>query len=297
MRVLRLPAGHAAAGGNAFALHAPPELFFLITATAQALGPALGVTLFTQTNPLGVAWMRIATAAVCFCVWRRPWRDVDRLRRSFRHLALLGTVLALMNSSFYLALHQLPLGVVGTIEFIPVTVIAALNCRSARNLIVLAASIAGALLLTGAELGPDPLGLALATANALLFAAYIALTARVARAGHRLGIDGLACAMTVALLVATPIGGWSVLSRLDSPRVLAGGVAIGLLSSVIGYVGDQLALARISPGTYALLFPLLPATTTAVGFLVLGQALSATEVTGIAMIITAIALRQRSPCS
>ncbi len=103
----------------------PPQAFFLVSAALHHLGPDFAVLLFAQVPVLGVAWLRIASAALVFALWRRPWRIF--LRQSFeqrRTTVALGVVLGLMNASFYLAISRLPLGTVGAIEFIaPITLL------------------------------------------------------------------------------------------------------------------------------------------------------------------------------
>ena len=143
--------------------------------------------------------------------------DVRRLVVSF------GVVLAVMNACFYVAIDRLPLGTVAAIEFVPVIVLAALGARSAPNLLALALAVAGVYALIDVRLEGEPVGVAFAFANAVLFAAYIVLAHRLARTVGLSRIDGLAAAMLVALVVATPIGGWEASPALVDPVVLAAG--------------------------------------------------------------------------
>src|ERR1051325_3377687 len=104
----------------------PPHLFFLISPLFHYLGPAFAVLLFARLDVLGVMWLRIASAAAVFAVWRRPWRVFARLTPEQRWLlAGLGVTLALMNSSFYEAIARLPLSTVAAIEFVGPIVLAA----------------------------------------------------------------------------------------------------------------------------------------------------------------------------
>src|SRR5205814_6424351 len=168
------------------------------------------VLLFARVEVLGVAWLRIATAAVIFALWRRPWRAVAGLDTSGRRLILAwGATLAIMNCCFYTAIDRLPLGTVAAIEFLPVILLAALGARTARNAAALALAVPGVYLLTGVQLAGEPLGVALAFANAALFAAYIVLAHRVASDPRISGIDGLGGAMLVALVAVTPPAGWA----------------------------------------------------------------------------------------
>ena len=250
----------------------PPHLYFVVSAVFHYLGPAFAVLLFARMDVLGVAWLRIASAAVVFALWRRPWRAFAKLDRSGRRLLVAwGAVLAVMNACFYVAIDRLPLGTVAAIEFLPVIVLAALGARTPRNAAALVLAVPGVYLLTGVQFEGEPLGVALAFANAVLFAAYIVLAHRVARHGGLSGIDGLAASMLIAAVVVTPIGGWEVLPALTDPVALLAGIGVGLCSSVIPYVSDQLAMRRLPRATYALMVSLLPATATVIGIVVLAQ--------------------------
>jgi inner membrane transporter RhtA len=271
----------------------PPEAFFLVSAVFHYLGPSFAVLLFAYVDVLGVTWLRIASAAVVFAIWRRPWRTIGRLDADGRRtVAAWGVVLALMNCSFYLAIDRLPLGTVAAIEFLPVIVLAVIGSRTGRNVAALALAVAGVYLLTDVVLAGEPLGVALAFANAALFAAYIALGHRVAQHGAGAGIDSLGIAMLVAAVVVTPVAGAAALPALAQPLAVLAGIGVGISSSVIPYVTDQLAMARIKRSTYALLVSLLPATATVVGLIVLGQVLTIVEIAGVVLVILAVGLHR-----
>lgn len=271
----------------------PPEAFFLVSAVFHYLGPSFAVLLFASVDVLGVAWLRIASAAIIFAAWRRPWRLFSRLDQDTRGpVVAWGVVLAAMNCSFYLAIARLPLGTVAAIEFLPVIVLAALGSRTTRNVAALALAVIGVYLLTDVVLAGEPLGVALAFANAALFAAYITLGHRVAQRGAGPGIDALAVAMLVAAVVVTPVAGLAALPALASPLAVLAGIGVGVSSSVIPYVTDQLAMARIKRSTYAVLVSLLPATATVVGVIVLGQVPSPIEIVGVGLVIAAVGLHR-----
>jgi inner membrane transporter RhtA len=273
----------------------PPHLYFVVSAVFHYLGPAFAVLLFARVDVLGVAWLRIASAALLFALWRRPWRALAALDREGRRLlAAWGAVLAVMNACFYVAIDRLPLGTVAAIEFLPVIALAALGARSQRNVVALAMAVSGVYLLTGVQFEAEPLGLAAAFANAVLFAAYIVLAHRVARHGGLSGIDGLAVAMLIAAVAVTPLGGWQVLPALGDPVALLAGAGVGVCSSVIPYVSDQLAMRRLSRATYALMVSLLPATATVIGVVVLTQIPSSRELAGVALVIAGVAVHRES---
>lgn len=267
--------------------------YFLVSAVFHYLGPAFAVLLFARVDVLGVAWLRIASAALLFAAWRRPWRAFATLDSGGKRLLLAwGAVLALMNACFYTAIDLLPLATVAAIEFLPVVVLAALGARTRRNAAALALAVPGVYLLTGVHVSTQPLGLAFAFVNAVLFALYIVLADRVAKRPQLSGIDGLAAAMLIAALVVTPIGGWQALPAVAAPTALLAGIGVGVSSSVIPYVADQLALARLPRATYALMVSLLPATATVIGIVVLTQLPSAVEVAGVVLVIAGVALHR-----
>jgi len=265
----------------------PPSAYFVGSAVFHYLGPSFAVLLFARVEPLGVAWLRIVSAAVIFAVWRRPWRFLrDRL------LLAWGLVLAVMNCCFYLAIDRLPLGTVAAIEFLPVIVLAALGARTPRNIAALVLAVPGVYLLTDVQLAGEPLGVAFAFANAVLFALYIVLAHRVSRQPHMSGIDGLAASMLIAAVIATPLAGWAAVPAFDDPVALAAGIGVGLTSSVIPYICDQLAMKQLARSTYALMVSLLPATATVIGIVVLAQIPSWLEVLGVALVVAGVAVHR-----
>jgi inner membrane transporter RhtA len=282
------------AGATRAALAAPPpQLYFLVSAVFHYLGPAFAVLLFARVEVLGVAFLRVASAAAVFALWRRPWRALARLGRDQRRTLLAwGALLAVMNCCFYLAIDRLPLGTVAAVEYLPVIVLAVAGARTLRNGLAIALAVPGVWLLTDVRLVAEPLGVTLAFANAVLFAGYVVLGHRVARHGQGGGIDGLAAAMLVAAVLVTPVGGWAALPAFTDPGALAAGVGVGVASSVIPYVFDQLAMARLPRASYALMVSLLPATATVVGVLVLAQVPSPAEAAGVALVVAGVALHR-----
>jgi inner membrane transporter RhtA len=304
--VPRTPPRQPAAAGRAAGRVAgtvnrlPPASFFLTSAVFHYLGPSLAVLLFAHVAVLGVAWLRIAAAALTFAIWRRPWRLLARADASQRRVfLLLGAVLAAMNSLFYLAIDRLPLATVGAIEFLGTVVLAAAGARTRRNLIALALAIAGVFVLTSVRLVSQPLGFVFAFGNCAGFMLYVILGHRIANhpvrgtsATAMSGIDQLGLAMLIACVVATPIGIGPAAPAFTHPAWLLWGVGVGVCSSVIPYVTDQLAMARLSRASFALMLALLPAAATVIGLVVLGQVPTLRDLAGIALVIVAVALHQ-----
>jgi inner membrane transporter RhtA len=275
----------------------PPHVYFIVSALFHYLGPSFAVLLFARVDVLGVAWLRIASAAAIFSVWRRPWRALTTVDRDAKKLLLVwGATLAVMNCCFYEAIDRTALATVAAVEFLPVIALAAIGARTRRNVIALAAAVPGVYLLTGLKIATQPLGLAFAFANAALFATYIVLAHRTARHPQIDGIDGLAAAMLVAAILVTPISAGAMEPAFGQPVALLAGIGVGVSSSVIPYVTDQLAMARLSRGTYSLMVSLLPATATVVGLVVLAQVPSARDLAGLTLVIVGVAIH-RDPCT
>ena len=272
----------------------PPHVLFVVSAVFHYLGPAFAALLFGRIDVLGLAWLRIASAAAVFAAWRRPWRLLKAMGgRDRSRLVQLGLVLAAMNALFYLAIERLPLGTVGAIEFLGPLVLAALGVRSRRNLVALALAVGGVYLLTDIRIAGEPLGFVFAFANAGLFVAYVVLGHGIAGRGGE-GIDRLGLAMLAAIVWITPVGIVGALPALVEPRLLLAGIGVGICSSVIPYVTDQLAMARLSRSTFALLLSILPATAMVIGVLVLGQIPTTVEVLGVLLVVLGVAVHEEA---
>ena len=273
----------------------PPHLFFLVSAVFHYLGPSFAVLLFSNVSVLGVAWFRIASAAVVFAIWRRPWRIVVKMPWAKQRILLaLGVVLALMNACFYLAIARLPLGTVGAIEFLGPIILAALGARTLRNSAALLLAVGGVWLLTDVRFSGQPLGFVFAFANCAFFMLYVILGHRIAQDGGAAGIDRLGAAMLIALVTITPLGFSGALPAMTQPLLLLAGIGVGICSSVIPYVCDQLAMARLPQATFALLLSLLPASATIIGVVVLRQIPSIIEIAGILLVAGGVALHQEA---
>jgi inner membrane transporter RhtA len=274
----------------------PPHAFFVVSAVFHYLGPSVAVLLFASVAPLGVAWLRIASAAFVFALWRRPLRLLARAPARERRLILaMGATLAAMNAVFYLAIDRLPLATVGAIEFLGPIALAALGVRGRRNLGALALTVAGVALLTDARWLAEPVGYLFAFVNCALFVLYLVLGHRLAAQGGASGIDRLGAAMLVASGFALPFGIADAAPAFADPLLLAAGIGVGISSSVIPYVCDQLAMARLPRASFALLLALLPATAAIIGMLVLHQVPAPLEQAGLALVIVGIARHRAEP--
>ena len=271
----------------------PSHAFFLVSALFHYLGPSFAVLLFSRVGVLGVAWLRIASAAAVFSLWRQPWRFFRRLNVSDQLTIIsLGVVLAAMNTIFYEAIDRLPLGTVGAIEFLGPIGLAVAGMRTARNFAALALAAAGVFVLTDVRITGEPLGYLFAFANCALFMLYVILGHRIASDGGTAGVDRLGAAMLVAAAAALPIGIRQALPALVSLPLIGAAVGVGISSSVIPYVCDQLAMARLPRSTFALMLSLLPATATAVGVIVLHQVPTFIELGGVTLVVAGVAIHR-----
>lgn len=291
-------AGKAAKSGS-LSDRVPPHLFFIGSAVFHYLGPSFAVLLFARVPVGGVAWLRIVSAGLIFAIWRRPWRMFLEAERSAQRLIVgLGVVFAVMNYSFYIAIDRLPLGTVAAIEFVGPILLALVGTTTARNLVAVVVAGIGVYVLTDVRIEGDPAAFAWAFGNAALFTLYVVLAHRVSRADPSTSpIDRLGAAMLVGSLAITPLGFAEALPALVDPIALAAGLGVGISSSVIPYIFDQLAMRRLPRATYALFVAMLPATAVIIGVIVLHQIPVAAESLGVALVILGVLIHQESDAS
>jgi inner membrane transporter RhtA len=251
------------------------------------VGAAVAVTLFDDLGPTGTVMLRLGFAAIVLvAIWRPPLAGLEGARA--RDALLFGVALAGMNTSFYLALDRIPLGIGVTLEFVGPLGVAFAASRRRLDLVWAAVAAAGIVLLSPTPGGDlDLLGCALALLAGAFWAAYIVLSARVGRAFA--GGQGLALAMVVATALLLGPGIAEGGSELLAPGLLATGLAVAMLSSAIPYSLELEALRRLPQGTFGVLMSLEPAVAATVGFLILDQGLEAREATAIALVVIASA--------
>ena len=274
----------------------PPQAWFGVSALFHYLGPSFAVLLFPAVGVLGVAWLRIASAALIFAPWTKPWRTWRQADGRTRWLLVgLGVCLAVMNCAFYLALDRLPMSLVAAIEFVGTIAVALYGLRTSRNLLALVLAVGGVFILIDVTWASDPLGLFWAFLNGALFVGYILLGHRAAQDGASGGVERLGAAMAIAFLFVMPIGIAEALRALTVPELLLAGIGVGICSSVIPYICDQLAMSRLPRASFALLLALLPATATVVGAVVLAQIPTLRDLIGVALVMAGVALHKPAP--
>ena len=272
---------------------APPHAWFGVSAIFHYLGPSFAVLLFPAVGVLGVAWMRIASAAAIFAPWTKPWRTIKQADARTRFLLIgLGACLATMNTSFYLALDRLPMSLVAAMEFVGTIGVALYGLRTARNFTALALAALGVFLLIDVKWSTDPLGLCWAFLNGALFVGYIVLGHKISEGGASGGVERLGAAMAMAFFFIMPIGFVQAAEAFTMPVLVLAGIAVGACSSVIPYVCDQLAMSRLPRASFALMLALLPATATLIGVMVLAQIPSGQDMIGVLLVMSGVAIHK-----
>ncbi|MFB7779458.1 DMT family transporter [Streptomyces bauhiniae] len=248
-------------------------------------GGALAVTLMPRAGALGVVTLRLVAAAIVLLVVCRP-RLRGHSRTDWGTVIVFGLTMAGMNGLFYQAVARIPLGLAVTLEVLGPLALSVFASRRAINAVWAGLALAGVFLLGGGGFsGLDPLGVGFALSAGVMWAAYIIFSARTGRRFPQ--ADGLALAMGVAALVFLPLGVVEAGSRLLDPTTIALGSAVALLSSVLPYTLELLALRRLPAPTFAILMSLEPAVAATAGFFILHQTLSLTQAAAIALVIAA----------
>lgn len=270
-----------------------PEILFLVSAFALNSGNAIGKAQFDIVNPATLAWLRMFGAmlvAVCIA-GPRKMRERKWSRDSLHSAAVFGLSTGLTSTFFYLAIDRLPLGKGVAIEFIGPITVAAILTRSRRNAAALVLAVVGVAILSGVELGDEPLGVLFILLAATAWAVHIVSGAKVAR-GHS-GIDGLAMAFVFGTIFTIPFGVADADAVASHLWLVPLGLLVGTLSSVTSYGIDQRILRKVTVRHYSVLLAMLPIVSSAFGFVVFDQIPTEWDFVGGALIITGIALQER----
>lgn len=272
-----LPRTRASAGAR-------PVWLVLVGIASVQVGAAIAKLIFDEVPPTTVVGLRLTTSALVLLAVTRPTLR-GRSAADWRVVLGFGTSLAVMNWSFYQAFARIPLGVAVTVEFLGPLSVALLGSR--RLLDVLWVALAG----TGvALLGVEPGGLQLAgvlfaLVAAAAWAAYIHLSAATGRRWP--GVTGLGPASLVGAVGLAPFAVWEGGSVLLEPRVLGIGLAVGLLSSVVPYSLELVALRTMPQHAFGILMSLEPAAAALAGLVLLGELLGPAQWAAIACVVVA----------
>lgn len=280
-------------GGHRRLLGVAPEAYFVLSASAQYLGAVIAVQLFDELAPASVAWFRVIGAALILIIVSVPRLAKQGMwtKAELGSAAIFGTAVAFMNLTFYLAIERLDMGKGVAIEFIGPICVAALTTRTRRNTIALALAAVGVVVLSGIELGNEPLGLLFIFLASACWAAYIVIGARVARLDR--GLAGLGVGLVIGAVVIAPFGAPASGPAWSAPHLIALCVLVGLLSNAIGYGIEQSVFRVIPVRRFSVLLALLPVTAVIFGMVFLDQTPNLVEVFGISLVLTGVMVQQR----
>ncbi|MFI5985460.1 EamA family transporter [Streptomyces sp. NPDC051555] len=281
-----IPSTPAPAGGTS---RFGPVALVVSAGLSVQFGAALAVMIMPRAGAAGVVTLRLAAAAIVLLLICRP-KVRGYARADWTTVVVFGITMAAMNGLFYQAVDRIPLGPAVTLEVLGPLALSVIVSRRLVNLLWAGLALAGIVLLSGHGGGGgfgslDLVGAAFALGAGAMWAAYIVFSARTGRRFPQ--ADGLALAMAVAAVLSLPLGIIEAGPALLVPSTLALGVGVAVMSSVLPYTLEMLALRRLPAPTFAILMSLEPAIAATAGFLILHQALSALDALAIALVIAA----------
>ncbi|WP_326605145.1 EamA family transporter [Streptomyces sp. NBC_01799] len=281
--VSALDGGPVRPGGRRAAL--APVALVVAGGLSVQFGSAVAALLMPRAGALGVVTLRLVVAAVVLLVVCRP-KLRGHSRADWGTVVAFGVAMGAMNVLFYQALDRIPLGAAVTLEVLGPLALSVIASRRLINFVWAGLALGGVFLLGGGGFDRlDPLGAAFALGAGAMWATYIVFSARTGRRFPQ--ADGLALAMVVAAVLSLPLGILESGAKLAVPSTLAMGAAVALMSSVLPYTLELMALRRLPAHTFAVLMSLEPAIAATAGFLILDQALTATDALAIALVIGA----------
>ena len=261
-----------------------PIWLVLLGILSVQFGAGFAKTVFDEVSPTTIVWLRLVTSALVLLAIARPALR-GRTRQDWLVVLAFGLALGLMNWSIYQAFARIPIGLAVTIEFVGPLTLAVLGSRRLRDLLWIGLAGLGVLLL---GLQPGDLtwaGVGFALLAAATWAAYILLSAQTGRRWQ--GVDGLAVASLVATLLLTPLALGRHVGQLDDIRILMIGALVGLLSSVIPYTCELVALRSLKPAVFSILMSLEPAAAALAGLVVVGELLGPLQLLAMACVVAA----------
>ena len=256
----------------------------LIGILSVQFGAAVSKGLFSEIPPVGMVLLRLVTSSLILLALARP-RLGGRTAADWRPVLALGVALGAMNWAFYASFARIPLGVAVTIEFVGPLVLAAVGRRRPRDLAWVGLAALGVVLFGAGPTKVDALGFGLALLAGGCWALYIVSTAATGR--RWAGVEGLAVASTVATLAIAPFAVATAGARLLEPRLLVLGALVGLLSSVIPYSLEMVALRTLPSRVFGILMSLEPATAALVAAVLLREWLTPLQLLAMACVTAA----------
>lgn len=267
----------------------PPQLFIVASAVVQYIGAGIAVYAFSVMSPEGVAWWRLFVGAVVLSAWRKPWRA--RLSsKDLMRSAIFGAVLGGMNICFYEAIARLPLGTAVSLEFLGPVAVAVIRGQGWASRVAAVLACAGVVSIGGLGLdlhdSESLIGVVWVLGAALAWAFYILLGQKIA--SQRSAVTNLALGCVAGAVIYLPFAGVDGVAAFTDWHLLVAVIAVGLLSSVLPFTLEALAMTRLTAATFALFTAMLPATSAVVGALMLHQVPGVWELAGLALISVAV---------
>lgn len=273
-----------------------PVWLVLVGISSVQFGAAVSKGLFGEIPPVGMVFLRLFTSSLILLAVVRP-RLRGRPVTDWRPVLGLGFALGAMNWAFYESFARIPLGVAVTIEFAGPLLVAAVGSRRPRDLVWVGLAAFGIILFGVGPTTVDPVGFALALFAGGCWALYIVST--VATGRRWAGVEGLAMANTIATLAIAPFAVVAAGERLLEPRLLVLGALVGLLSSVVPYSLEMVALRTLPPRVFGILMSLEPAAAALVAAVLLSEWLTPLQLLAMASVTAASvgATRTEAPVS
>lgn len=287
-------AEHATAGqearSDASAGTAPPTrrglgsgiLLALATSLSNQLGAATGALAFPAIGPVGVVAIRqLVTAAVLIPVGRPRFRAMRWPQ--WWPVICLGAVFGVMNGTLYAAIDRVGLGLAITLEFLGPLAIVILSSRRLVDLLGGLLAAAGVVILVNPGPATDLLGVGFGLVSAVAWASYVLLNRQI---GRRLpGLQGAGAASLVSAVMWLPVAVVWFAAHPPPAWAVALAVVCALLSSVVPFSIDIIALRRLPAGLFSTLQSMHPVWAAVVGLVVLHQVLTPQEWFGIALVV------------
>jgi len=265
-------------------VRASPVWLVLAGILSVQFGASVAKSLFDEVSPTTIVWLRLAASALVLMAIARP-RMRGRTRDDWLVVLAFGLVLGLMNWAFYQSMARIPIGLAVTIEFVGPLSLAVLGSRRLRDLLWVGLAGTGVLLL-GVQPGDlNWAGVGFALLAGASWAAYILLSAQTGRRWQ--GVDGLAVASLIAVLLLSPLTLGRYADQLSDARILVLGALVGLLSSAIPYTVELFALRSLRPAVFSILMSLEPAAAALSALVVLGERLEPLQLLAMACVVAA----------
>jgi len=260
-------------------------LLCLASIVCVQFGSALSAPVMHELGPVATTWLRLAFAALVLMLAIRP-RMSGYSRRQWLSALQLGLAISAMTLAFYAAIGRIPLGLTVAIEFLGPLSVAAFGLRRGFALVWPLLAVAGVFLLSRIGEGhfDEPLGLGFAAFAGIGWGAYIILTKRIGAAFP--GLEGLAMSMLAAALITTPFG-LATLDALPSPHTLLAVAGVAVLTPLLPYALELIALRRLPMSVFGILMSLEPAAGALAGYLILDQVMTAPQLVGTALVVLA----------